>query len=122
RGIERRTTRARGYEPEEDGGGPEPEPTDPPQIVFDGLLVTGRDVWITGRLGCVVIRHCTFVPGWSLEHDCEPRAEEPSLVLERTGARVAVEHSLLGGARSVGDERATGRIPDAAGDSLLDAT
>ena len=120
RGIERRTTRARGYEPEEDGA--EPEPTDPPQIVFDGLLVTGRDVWITGRLGCVVIRHRTFVPGWSLEHDCEPRAEEPSLVLERTGARVVVKHSILGGVRIVEDERRTDPIPVAVSDSILDAT
>jgi hypothetical protein len=90
--------------------------------VFDGLLVTGRNVWISGRIGCVLIRHCTFVPGWSLEHDCEPRAEEPSLVLERTGARMIVEHSILGGVRVVEDELRTEPIRVSFSDSILDAT
>jgi hypothetical protein len=120
RGIEQPRRRRGDYG--EPGDGPEPEPADPPQIVFDGLLVTGRDVWITGRVGCVVIRHCTFVPGWSLEHDCEPRSEEPSLLLERTGARVIVEHSILGGVRIAEDERHADPIPVSVSDSILDAT
>jgi hypothetical protein len=120
RGIERRRPRRRGYGEEEHGG--EPEPADPPQIVFDGLLVMGRDVWITGRVGCVVIRHCTFVPGWSLELHCEPRSEEPSLLLERTGARVIVEHSILGGVRIFEDERHGDPISVSLSDSILDAT
>jgi hypothetical protein len=118
RGLERRSRRSAGEESEYDGA----EPANPPQIVFDGLLVTGRDVWISGTLACVVIRHCTFVPGWSLEHDCEPRTEEPSLVLERTGARVIVDRSILGGVRVAEDERRSDPFVFVLSDSILDST
>jgi hypothetical protein len=118
-GVERPKRRRRYVEP--DDGGP-PEPTDPPQIVFDGLLVTGRNLWISGRLACVVIRHCTLVPGWSLEHDCEPRSEEPSLVLERTGARLVVQSSILGSVRVGEDARRADPLRFSFSDSILDAT
>lgn len=45
----------------------------------------------------LVIRHCTLVPGWSLDCDCDPkRPREPSIVLTGSRAGLRIEHSVLG--------------------------
>ncbi|MGP1667354.1 MAG: hypothetical protein ACTS5I_15895, partial [Rhodanobacter sp.] len=45
----------------------------------------------------LVIRHCTLVPGWSLQCGCDPkRPGEPSISLSGTRAAVRVEHSIVG--------------------------
>src|SRR4029078_11242302 len=60
-------------------------PQRPPRVVFDGLLITGRGVEITGHLSQVLIRHCTLVPGWSLDNKCnDEREREASMVLTDT--------------------------------------
>ncbi len=100
-------------------------PGDGPGAVFvlDGLLVTGRGLNVTGPLAAVTIRHCTLVPGWSLEHHCEPHhPQEPSLVLDRTTACVSVERSIIGTIRVIGDEVAADPLPIHLSDSILDAT
>jgi hypothetical protein len=101
----------------EGGSGPAP------RITLDGLLITGRGVNVTGPVGAVAVRHCTLVPGWSLEHHCEPHSpEEPSLVLERTTACVRIERSVLGSIVVVGDEVRTDPLEIHIADSVLDAT
>ncbi|PVZ08206.1 hypothetical protein [Actinomycetospora cinnamomea] len=70
---------------------------EPATLVLDGLLVTGRGLWVSGHLDRVEIRHCTLVPGWSLEETCAPA--EPgraSVELSDTGAALAVSHSIVG--------------------------
>ena len=58
-----------------------------------------------GRSGAVVVRHCTLVPGWSLEPECAPHSpEEPSLVLDRTTACLQIERSILGTIEVIRDE------------------
>ena len=95
----------------------------PPRVVLDGLLITGRSVNLSGRVGKLTIRHCTLVPGWSLEHDCRPENEEdPSLELTDTGARVIVERSIIGTIRVNQSEVTSDPIPIAISDSILDAT
>ncbi|MFD7233773.1 hypothetical protein ACFWAT_00505 [Streptomyces syringium] len=94
-----------------------------PRVVLDGLLVTGRGINVTGPVGSVVIRHCTLVPGWSLEPRCEPHSpQEPSLVLECTTACVQIERSVLGTIEVVGDEAGTDPLEIHIADSVLDAT
>lgn len=93
-----------------------------PQLVLDGLLITGRGVWVSGEVGCVVIRHTTLVPGWSLEHNCEPHSHEPSLELQRTPATIDIRHSIVGGIRVLADEVNADPITIAVRDSILDAT
>jgi hypothetical protein len=81
------------------------------RFTLDGILATGRGLQVrrlevpqetpysptTGDMCDVTIRHCTFVPGWGLQCDCEPRrASEPSLELLDTTAHIKVEHSILG--------------------------
>ncbi|MFD9215954.1 hypothetical protein ACFVY9_23180 [Streptomyces sp. NPDC059544] len=96
---------------------------DAPRVLLDGLLVTGRGLHVTGPVGALVLRHCTLVPGWSLEPECDPHSpEEPSLVLERTTACVAVERSILGTIEVIGDEVGDDPLDIHIRDSILDAT
>ncbi|MFJ5222739.1 hypothetical protein [Streptomyces sp. NPDC088400] len=112
--------RGQGQDNESDAGGRECEA---PRIVLDGLLITGRGLHVTGPVGAVVLRHCTLVPGWSLEPRCEPHSpEEPSLVLDRTTACVAIERTVLGTIEVIGDEVRHDPLPIHIRDSVLDAT
>ncbi|MDO0931810.1 hypothetical protein QQY66_08995 [Streptomyces sp. DG2A-72] len=98
-------------------------PHERPRLVLDGLLVAGRGINVTGPMGAVVVRHCTLVPGWSLEPECEPHSpEEPSVVLERTTACLQVEHSILGTIEVIGDEVTEEPLDIHLRDSILDAT
>ncbi|SCK08652.1 hypothetical protein [Streptomyces sp. WMMB 322] len=98
-------------------------PGEEPRAVLDGLLITGRGVHVTGPVGAVVLRHCTLVPGWSLEEDCGPHSpQEPSLVLESTTACVEIDRSILGTIEVIGDEAGTDPLPLHLRDSILDAT
>ena len=95
----------------------------PPVVVLDGLLITGRGISVTGAVGSVLVRHCTLVPGWSLEPHCEPtHPEEPSLLLEGTSACLQIEHSILGTILVIGDEVHTDPLDIHLSDSVLDAT
>ncbi|HYH84528.1 MAG TPA: hypothetical protein VEX60_03540, partial [Pyrinomonadaceae bacterium] len=69
----------------------------PSRLVLDGLLIEGRSVRVEGSLGQLVIRHCTLVPGWSLDQHCNPQNEtEASIELVETDARLTVERSITG--------------------------
>jgi hypothetical protein len=105
------------------------------RITLDGLLVTGRPVQILGAGmgegktrpsicgGEVVIRHCTLVPGWGIDSDCEPkRPAEPSLELSNLRARVRIEHSIVGAIQVHEDEVRLDPIPLCISDSIVDAT
>jgi hypothetical protein len=71
------------------------------RLTLDGLLVEG---WLrcTGDLGELRLRHCTLVPGRSLDEDGHPtQQEEPSLVAEagNRSLRVVLERTVTGGLR-----------------------
>ncbi|MEU6657783.1 hypothetical protein [Streptomyces sp. NPDC046821] len=98
-------------------------PADRPRLVLDGLLVAGRGINVTGPMGAVVVRHSTLVPGWSLEPECDPHSpDEPSIVLERTTARLQIEDSVLGTVEVIGDEVSEDPLDIHLRDSILDAT
>ncbi|GGK74612.1 hypothetical protein [Mangrovihabitans endophyticus] len=93
------------------------------RMVLDGLLITGRGVSVAGPLAEVDIRHCTLVPGWSLESHCAPtHPAEPSLVLEETRACLNITRSILGTIVVVADEVHTDPLDIRITDSILDAT
>ena len=76
-----------------------------------------------GDMCDVTIRHCTFVPGWGLHCDCEPRrASEPSLELLDTTARIKIEHSILGAIDVVAAEQRPDPVCIDISDSIWDAT
>jgi uncharacterized repeat protein (TIGR01451 family) len=93
------------------------------RFTLDGLLIAGRGVQCEGQLAEATIRHCTLVPGWSIEPDCQPnRPAEPSLQLTNTCARVAIERSILGSIQVNQDEVGSDPLPIRLSDSILDAT
>ncbi|MEA2165499.1 MAG: hypothetical protein QOK37_3626 [Thermoanaerobaculia bacterium] len=94
-----------------------------PRFILDGLLITGQGLQIQNRLSCVVIRHCTLVPGWTLGHDCQPEhEEEPSIELLGTTARVNIEHSIVGSILVDENEVLTDPLRVSITDSIVDAT
>lgn len=100
-----------------------PPATRRPQLVLDGLVVSGRSLDVVGQIGEVLVRHCTLVPGWELDHDCRPRwGEEPSVELRRTTARLRVEHSIIGTIVVDQDETKGNPLTVEILDSIVDAT
>ncbi|MFJ3306457.1 hypothetical protein ACIPSA_25700 [Streptomyces sp. NPDC086549] len=94
-----------------------------PRLVLDGLVVTGRSLDVVGQIGEVVLRHCTLVPGWELDHACRPRwGAEPSVELRRTTARLRVEHSVIGTIVVDQDETKGNPLDIEILDSVVDAT
>ncbi|MFN2481833.1 MAG: hypothetical protein ABR554_10240 [Pyrinomonadaceae bacterium] len=91
--------------------------------MLDGLHVVGRGVQIVGHLFEVLIRHCTLIPGWSLDTDSYPESEtEPSIELTDTSARLRVEHSIVGSIRVNENAVAEEPLDIEISDSVLDAT
>lgn len=103
------------------------------RLTLDGLVITGRPVHVGGPGGrragsgadCAAelrIRHCTLVPGWGIDCDCEPRRPaEPSLELYNLRARVVVERSILGSIQVQEDEVGMDPIDMTIDDSIVDA-
>jgi hypothetical protein len=102
------------------------------RFTMDGLLVTGRPVHVQHSAngsdsgvcpGELVVRHCTLVPGWGIENNCDPkRPTEPSLELNRVRARVRIEHSIVGSIQVYEDEVGADPVPIEISDSIVDAT
>jgi hypothetical protein len=93
------------------------------RFTLDGLLVAGRSVQLEGPLAEIAVRHCTLVPGWSLDPDCSPhRPAEPSIELTDTRARVTVERTILGSIQVSQDEVGADPVAIRISDSILDAT
>jgi hypothetical protein len=105
------------------------------RLTLDGLLITGRPVQLSGSREnaagnrdqvCgseVLIRHCTLVPGWGLDCDCEPdRPAEPSLEVTSLRAKLRIEHSIVGAIQIHEDEVRRDPIPLEIEDSIVDAT
>jgi hypothetical protein len=93
------------------------------RFTLDGLLITGRGVQAEGNLAEVCILHCTLVPGWELNDDCEPRrAAGASLELFNTSAVITIEHSIFGTIEVNQDEARMDPVRIRISDSILDAT
>jgi hypothetical protein len=105
------------------------------RFALDGLLVTGRGLQISGAdpssedntaegdLCDVNIRHCTLVPGWGLDCDCDPkRPGEASIELVNTRSKLVIDHSIIGAIQVVADEVMTDPVIIEITDSILDAT
>jgi hypothetical protein len=104
------------------------------RLVLDGLMIAGNALRIFGPLDdpveppvpgdlCdVTIRHCTLVPGWWLDCDCEPKQPtKPSIELEDSGATLRISHSILGAIHVFASERKHDPIEIEISDSIVDA-
>lgn len=105
------------------------------RFLLDGLLIIGRgiEVHVEGDdadaatpapdLCELVIRHCTLVPGWTLQCECDPRRPgEPSVTLDGTRASLRVEHSIIGPISVISPPRRGEPPLLQLCDSVLDAT
>jgi len=93
------------------------------RLDFDGLLIFGRGIYIEKEIAEVHIRHCTLVPGWELEHDCEPmNPYETSLRLVDTNTCLHISHSILGTIAVEQHEVKSDPMQICMSDSILDAT
>ena len=105
------------------------------RFALDGVIVTGRPLHVSAPRepsadgentpNCaaeLLIRHCTLVPGWGIDCDCEPdRPAEPSLELQQLKARVRIEHSIVGSIQLQQDEVGSDPIRMSIEDSIVDA-
>ena len=105
------------------------------RFTLDGVIVTGRPLHVSAPRepladagntpDCaaeLLIRHCTLVPGWGIDCDCEPeRPAEPSLELHQLKARVRIEHSIVGSIQLQQDEVGSDPMPLSIVDSIVNA-
>jgi hypothetical protein len=86
------------------------------EVALNGLLIVGGGIQVTGQLRRLCLRHCTLVPGRSLNPDGTPTSPaEPSLVVESPGVAIEVDRCILGGVRwhDLSSLTITGSIVDA---------
>jgi len=74
------------------------------EVTLDGLLIVGGALRVSGRLGRLRLRHCTFVPGIALNADGSPaQPGAPSLVVDAANTRVEIDHCIIGGILAADD-------------------
>jgi hypothetical protein len=92
-------------------------------FVLDGIVISGRGVQIDGEVLGVALRHCTLVPGWGLDCNCEPvRPAEASLTLAGSPQCLTIEHSIVGAIQIDSDQARQEPMQLCITDSILDAT
>ena len=102
------------------------------RLVLDGLMIAGRSIRVEGAICTMAVRHCTLVPGWSIdEHCCAEHEEEPSIELFETSACLEIASSIVGtvlvnetevATKRRRDGTAWGPNPVYVSDSIVDAT
>jgi hypothetical protein len=92
-------------------------------FILDGIAVFGRGVQVSGAISGVAIRHCTLVPGWGVDCECNPqRPAEPSLTLLDAPRCVTIESSIVGAIHIERDQRLNDPLQLRIADSIVDAT
>lgn len=92
---------------------------DDADVTLNGLLFVGGSVRVpaTSKRGTLRIRHCTLVPGVTLNIDGTPKQPTaPSIIIESDLITLEIDHSIVGGIRA--HEDATVNITS----SIVDAT
>ena len=92
-------------------------------FVLEGVVVSGRGLQISGNISGVTIRHCTLVPGWSLDSECNCKhPTEPSIEVLGAPACITIEHSIVGSIQVERDETLQEPLRLRISDSIVDAT
>ncbi|HEX8237100.1 MAG TPA: hypothetical protein VF600_14170 [Abditibacteriaceae bacterium] len=91
------------------------------EVTLHGLLISGATLRVlataNNKLRKLRLRHCTLVPGLSLDIDGNPqKAKEPSLVVETEDVEVEIDHCIIGGLRIADGNKVT------ITNSIVDAT
>jgi hypothetical protein len=92
-------------------------------FILDGIVLWGRGIQVSGDVTGVAIRHCTLIPGWGVDCDCNPqRPTEPSLDLDNAPRCLSIENSILGAIQVGRDQRLNDPLQLRIADSIVDAT
>jgi hypothetical protein len=92
-------------------------------FILDGLTVYGRGIQVSGDISGVAIRHCTLVPGWGVDCECNPqRPAEASLELIDAPRCLSIENSIIGAIQIERDQRRNDPLQLRIADSIVDAT
>jgi hypothetical protein len=92
------------------------------RLCLVGLLVAGRALQLRGHLDELVIRDCTFVPGWEATPEVSTKKDmTPSLRLENIETRVIIERSVLGPISVVSNVADLEPLELCVSDSIIDA-
>ena len=87
------------------------------EVTLDGLLISGAALRVASEgLRRLRLRHCTLVPGLSIDEAGLPQAPSmPSLTVEAVNTSVEIEHCIVGGLRVADGNRVriTNSIVDA---------
>lgn len=87
------------------------------EVILDGLMIAGGAIKVSGALDRLRLRHCTLVPGISLDENGQPAfPDSPSLFIDSKNTRVEIENSIIGAIRVDSDAEVTIR------NSIVDAT
>jgi hypothetical protein len=90
-------------------------------VILNGLLLSGAHLRVMATAGegvrRLVLRHCTLVPGLSLNPDGSPQTPNAgSLLVEQSDLVLEIDHCIVGGLRTMPGVRVAIR------DSIVDAT
>ncbi|HEY2069692.1 MAG TPA: hypothetical protein VGG48_09085 [Rhizomicrobium sp.] len=92
-------------------------------FILDGIALFGRGIQVTGDISGVAIRHCTLVPGWGVDCECNPqRPMEPSIELVNAPRCLSIENSIVGAIQIERDQRRNDPLQLRISDSIVDAT
>ncbi|MDX6382647.1 MAG: hypothetical protein QOK48_220 [Blastocatellia bacterium] len=87
------------------------------EVTLDGLMIAGGAIKVRGTLARLRLRHCTLVPGISLEENGAPAfPDSPSLFVDSPNTRVEIEDCIMGAIRTDADAEVT------ISNSIVDAT
>ncbi|HEY1630522.1 MAG TPA: hypothetical protein VGF56_04365 [Rhizomicrobium sp.] len=92
-------------------------------FILDGIVLWGRGMTVAGDISGVAIRHCTLIPGWGVDCDCNPqRPTEASLELINAPRCLSIENSIVGALQVERDQRLNEPLQLRIADSIIDAT
>ena len=92
-------------------------------FILDGITLFGRGVQVSGDVTGVAIRHCTLIPGWGVDCDCNPqRPTEPSIDLIDAPRCLSIENSITGAIQVERNQRLNDPLQLRISDSIVDAT
>jgi hypothetical protein len=75
--------------------------TDTSVVVLNGFFISAKTLRVIRNLGKLILRHCTLVPGLTLDINGAPQAPTtPSLLIETGNTTVELDHCVIGGIRA----------------------
>lgn len=70
------------------------------QVTLNGLFISGGAIHVSGNFGTLRLRHCTLVPGQTLNSDGTPVSpDKPGLIVDAPNAIIEIDHCIVSALR-----------------------